>query len=379
MNMSDSLTLQRTYRFRVEPTPEQAQALARFAGARRWIWNWALARKRAYYAEHGQGLSFAQLGAELTALKAEPETAWLKDIDSQLLQQALRDLEQAFKNFFAKRTRYPRFKSKKREEPSFRIPQRVVVRDGKVYVPKIGWVAIRQHRSIDGTTKSATFKQDATGYWYVTLVVAFTMPDVALPAPDPATAVGIDLGLKDFAVLSTGEKIPAPRFYRQGERKIRRAQRALARKQRGSQNRDKARRRLARVHRRVANQRHDFLHQLSTRLVREYDTICLEDLAVTGLAKTKLAKSVHDVGWGAFRRMLEYKTLWSCKRVVVIGRWYPSSKRCGCCGAIYRDLALAERTWTCATCQTTHDRDVNAAGNIRREGLLTFAQGLGEK
>lgn len=377
--MSESLPLQRTYRFRVDPTPEQAAALARFAGTRRFVWNWALARKRAYYAEHGTGISYHQLAAELTALKDQPETAWLREIDSQLLQQALRDLEQAFKNFFEHRARYPRFKSKKRGEPSFRIPQRVVVNNGQVYVPKIGWVPIRQHRPIDGTTKSATFKQDATGHWYVTLVVAFTMPAVALPAPDPATAVGIDLGLKDFAVLSTGEKIPAPKFYRKGERKIRRAARALSRKQRGSHNRDKARRRLARVHRRVANQRHDFLHQLSARLVREYDMICLENLAVKALGRTNLGKSVHDVGWGAFRRMLEYKTLWQRKRVVIIGRWYPSSKRCGQCGAIYADLTLAERTWTCAICQTTHDRDMNAANNIRTEGLLTLAQGLGER
>ena len=155
--MSESLPLQRTYRFRVNPTPEQAQALARFAGTRRWIWNWALVRKRGYYAEQGKGISFAQLCAELTALKDQPETAWLQEIDSQLLQQALRDLERAFQNFFAKRARYPRVKSKKRGEPSFRIPQRVIVRDGQVYVPKIGWIALRQHRPIDGTTKSATW------------------------------------------------------------------------------------------------------------------------------------------------------------------------------------------------------------------------------
>jgi putative transposase len=332
---------------------------------------------RAYFAAHGPGLSFVQLCAELTALKKGPETAWLKDLDAQLLQQALRDLEQAFKNFFARRARYPRFKRKQRGAASFRIPQRVIVRNGAVYVPKIGWVAVRQHRPIDGATKSATFKQDATGYWYVTLVVAFTMPNVALPAPDLDAAVGIDSGLKDCAVLSTGEKIPAPKFYRKGERKICRAARALSRKQRGSKNCDKARRRLARIHRRVANQRHDFLHQLSTCLMREYDTICLEDLAVKGLAKTKLAKSVQDVGWGRFRRMLEYKALWHRKRVVVINRWYPSSKRCGCCGAVYGDLALRDRTWTCATCQTTHDRDLNAAHNIRTEGLRVLAQGLG--
>jgi len=204
------------------------------------------------------------------------------------------------------------------------------------------------------------------------------MPDVALPAPDPATAVGIDLGLKDFAVLSTGEKIAAPRFYRKGERKIRRAARTVSRKQRGSHNRDKARQRLARVHRRIAQQRQDFLHQLSTRLVREYDIICLEDLAVKALGRTNLGKSIHDVGWGAFRRMLEYKALWQRQRIIVISRWYPSSKRCGYCGAVYADLTLAERTWTCATCQTTHDRDLNAAANIRAEGLLLLAQGLGE-
>jgi putative transposase len=377
--MSQHLDLYRTYRFRMEPTAEQQVRLAQFAGTRRFIWNWALARKQAYYHEHGRNLSLTELCRELTSLKQEPTTTWLTSIDSQLPQQALRDLEKAFQAFFARRVRYPRFKSRKRDRPSFRIPQRVVVKNTTVYVPKIGAIRIRQHQSLDGTIKSATFKCDASGHWYVTLIAHFTMPDVALPSPQPAMAVGVDLGLKDFAVLSTGEKIAAPRLYRRSERRMRRAQRQRSRKQRGSKNRQKAQRRLARIHTRVAQQRRDFLHKLSSRLVSEFDIICVEDLSVKGLGRTNLAKSVHDAGWGLFGHMLTYKAIWQRKRLVVIDRWFPSSKLCAACQSVVPTLALAERTWRCPTCHTEHDRDLNAACNLRNEGLRILAQGQGER
>jgi len=359
----------RVYRFQMQPNAAQLAMLTQFAGARRFVWNWALARRIAYYAEHGKGIGRIALSAELTSLKAQPETAWLREMDSQSLQQVLIDLYRGYDSFFARRARYPRFKARKRDEQRFRIPQRVVVRDGAVVIPKIGAVKIRQSQAIDATTKSATFKRDATGKWYVSLVVSFEMPDTALPTPDPEQVVGIDLGLKDFAVMSNGERVAAPKFSRRRERKLRRASKAFSRTVRGSNGRAKAKRRLALVHRKTANQRQDFLHKLSTRLVKTHAGLCIEDLSIKGLARTKLAKSFSDAGLGEFRRMLEYKSLWHRKPLAVINRWYPSSKTCPVCGTIHDALTLSDRVWTCECCETTHDRDHTAAVNIRREGL----------
>jgi putative transposase len=361
--------VRKVYRFQMRPTAEQEQILSRFAGARRWVWNWGLARTKAYYAEYGKGIGRIALSAELTALKTQPDTAWLKDADSQLLQQTLIDLYRAYKNFFERRTRYPRFKAKKRDVARFRIPQRVTVFDGAVSVPKVGRVRVRQSQPVAGETKSATFKRDATGKWYVSLNVAIEMPDVALPPVDEEGVVGIDLGLKDFAVLSDGERITAPKFYRRRERKLRRANKAFSRTQKGSIGRVKARKRVALVHRKTSNQRRDFLHKLSTRLVKEHTGLCIEDLSLKGMVRTKLSKSVSDAGMGEFRRMLEYKSVWHRKPLATISRWYPSSKTCPVCGTIHNALTLSERVWTCECCETTHDRDLTAAVNIRREGL----------
>ena len=209
------------YRFRMRPTRSQEQSLNRLAGARRWVWNWALARWKGTYAATGKSITLKQLSAELTALKEQPETAWLKEADSQSLQQVLKDLHRAFTNFFEKSDCYPRFKSKKRDPARFRIPQRVKIADGKVYVPKVGQVRIRQSRPVEEKTKSATFRRSADGKWYVTLTVEFDMPDIPLPAPDPAKVVGIDLGLKTFATITAREPIPSPQFFRKESRQNR--------------------------------------------------------------------------------------------------------------------------------------------------------------
>jgi putative transposase len=246
-----------------------------------------------------------------------------------------------------------------------------------VYVPKVGWVRIRQSREVEGATKSATFKRCGDGHWYVTLTVEFEMPDVALPSPDPAKAVGIDLGLKDFAVTSEGEKTEAPKFYRKGQAKIRKAQRAVSRRQKGSRRREKAKKRLSKIHQRGANQRNDFLHKLSRKLVNQHQAICIEDLNVKGLARTKLSRSFADAAMGEFRRQLEYKCLWNRKHLIVIGRFYPSSKTCNQCGAINDNLTLSDRSWSCG-CGVVIDRDLNAAMNIRDEGLRNVPRGTRE-
>jgi len=352
--------------------------MRRLAGARRFVWNWALERRKAYDAEHGEAIPAAQLSAELTALKERPETAWLKGADSQALQQSLKDLDRAFRNFFEKRARFPRFKSRKRDPLRFRVPQRVKIADGRVYVPKVGSVRIRQSRPVDLPTKSATFRRSADGTWYVTLTAEFEMPDVALPAPEPAKIVGIDLGLIDFATLSDGsDPTPAPKFFRKCQKKLRKAQRALSRRKPGSHRKAKARRAVAKVHQRIANQRGDFLHKLSTELVNNHDGICIEDLSLKGLARTKLAKSFTDASMGEFRRQLEYKSLWNRKHLAVIDRFFPSSRHCNACGVKNDHLTLSDREWDCE-CGAHQDRDFLAACNIRDEGLRILAAGYAE-
>lgn len=364
----------KVYRFRMEPTGSQEPILNNLAGARRFVWNWALRRWKDHYEATGKSIGLKQLSDELTALKRQPETAWLREADSQALQQALKDLHRAFVNFFEKRARYPRFKSRKRDPLRFRIPQRVKVESGKVYVPKVGWVRIRQSQPVTETTKSATFRRQADGHWYVSLVVEFEIPDVLLPTPDPAKVVGIDLGLKDFAVLSDGERAPAPKFYRRGQRKLRKAQRALSRRKPGSNRRAKAKAKVARLHQKVANQRADFLHKLTTRIVHDHAGVCIEDLSLKGLVRTKLSKSFADASMGEFRRQLEYKCLWNRKHLAVIDRFYPSSRFCRGCGAINEALTLDDRQWVC-DCGMVHDRDLSAAVNIRDDGLRILAVG----
>lgn len=242
------------------------------------------------------------------------------------------------------------------------------VEGNRLYVPKVGLVKFRKSRDIDGITRSATFRRESDGHWYVSLVVEFTMPDVPLPAVHESEVVGIDLGLKDFVTLSNGDRKAAPQFFGKGERKLRKAQKTLSRCTRGSNRYARARRQVARVHRRIAHQRNDFVHQTTAELVRKFSGLCIETLSVKGMAKTKLAKSVLDVAFGEFRRQLEYKAVWHRKHLAVIDRFFPSSKLCGECGALNTVLTLSDREWTCA-CGAVHDRDLNAARNIKREGL----------
>lgn len=368
-------TIQTTYRYRLNPTVAQAILLNQFAGARRFVWNWALHRKKSHYQETGGTLGFAALSEELTRLKQQPETSWLREMDSQSLQQALRDLDHAYQHFFRRvkrgeqRTGFPRFKSRKTDTPRFRIPQRVVLHAETVSVPKIGMIPAVVHRPLEGVTKSATFKREPSGHWFVSIV---TEQQVAPRTERPVQShIGVDVGLQSLAVFSTGETIANPRWYRTQRRKLRRAQQSLSRKVRGSHNRDKARVVVARLHQKIRNQRSDFLHKLSTNLVRHYDLVSIEDLSIRGLAKTKLATSVLDAGWSMFRSMLAYKADRNDSHVVAIGRFFASSKMCGACGAVNTDLTLSDRVWTC-TCGVQHDRDLNAARNIDHEGKRLF-------
>jgi putative transposase len=359
----------RCYKYRLNPTKEQEALFMQFAGCRRFVWNWALARKTAVYKETGKGIDYNALAAELVALKKLPDTAFLKESHSQVLQQTMMDLDKAFGAFFDKRAKFPRFKSRKRSPHAFRFPQNVSVDGNSIRVPKVGRVKAIIHRQPEGVLKSATIKQEA-GKWYVVFVSHVELPDVPATANNP---IGIDVGLESFVTLSNGEKVAPPKFYRKAERKLARLQRQLSRCEKQSKRRQKAKARVARFHATVANRRNDWLHKLSARLVREHDTICIEDLNIKGLVKTKLAKSFNDAALSAFLRQLEYKAEWKFGQVVKVGRFFPSSKTCHECGS-RAELKLSDREWLCDGCGVRHDRDVNAAKNILCEGLAGISR-----
>src|SRR6266508_4254724 len=369
----------KVYRFKIDPTAKQEAALARYAGARRFVFNRALQRRKETYAQTGKSIPWSELSVELTGLKSKPGFEWLKEIDSQLLQQAIADCKRAFDNFFQKRAGFPKFKKKHGAHQSFRIPQRVKLEDGRVYIPKIGWVAVRQSQAVDLPLKSATFKREATGKWHVSLVVEFNLPDLPKPAIETETAVGIDVGFDRFATDSDGGVIEHPRFFRKAEGKIKRASRRLSRCKKGSANRAKARRALAREYEKVANKRADFAHKFSASVVKENSTIACETLNLKGMSKTKLAKSVQDAAHRETFRQIEYKARWRNRNFVFVGRWFPSSQLCSDCGHRHQELSLSDRFWTCSNCGARHDRDRNAAKNIRNEGInILLAAGHAE-
>ncbi|HEU5416435.1 MAG TPA: RNA-guided endonuclease TnpB family protein [Streptosporangiaceae bacterium] len=360
------------YKCRAYPTADQQQMLSRTFGCVRVVWNRTLAwRHQRYHAEQAR-TSFLQANAYLTAMKREPELAWLSEVSSVPLQQAIRHQQVAYTSFFAGRARYPRFKSRNGRQSAEYTRSGFRYRDGRLFLARMdaplaftwSWPDI-DPATLDPTT--VTVSRDPCGRWYVSF--AADLPD---PGQLPATGavVGIDLGIKDFAITSDGVKIANPRSLAKRERNLARYQRRLARCQKGSANRAKARAKVARAHRKVRASRADFLHRTSARLVRDHDVIVMEDLAVRNMVRNrKLAKAISDCGWGTFRSMVEYKAARAGRHVIVIDRWYPSSKTCSACGHLLAELSLSTRTWRCPSCGTRHDRDVNAAKNILAAGL----------
>ena len=366
--MSKVSKQRRVYKFRMEPTADEVQKLLCQAGASRLVWNLALDCCQTFYKQNHKGISQSQLSAELTKFKTS--RPWMYDFDSQALQQVLKNLYQAYRNHFNPKMQagFPKFKTKKNTKQSFRIPQRVTVEDGKVYVPKIGWIKIRQSREIDGETKSATFKRTATGRWFVTLVSEFELTE-CLPKVTPEQVYGGDLGLNTYLTLSDGTDIQVPKFYRRYAKKLRRAQQKMCRRVKGSRNRAKALFAVSKVHERIADLRGDFAHQLTHGLVIKYPALCLENLSIEGLAKTKLAKSMLDAAFGETVRQWKYKSLWNNTHAVQADRFFPSTKLCSECGYKNNNLTLSDREWTCPSCETRHSRDGNAALNLKAEGI----------
>jgi putative transposase len=360
------------YKCRAYPDPEQAHVLNRTFGCVRVAWNRTLAWRQQRHQAGKTGTSYAQASAYLTAMKATEELAWLNEVSCVPLQQAIRHQQAAYAAFFAKRARYPRFKTRQSRQCAEYTRSGFRWRDGALYLAKMdaplaftwSWPEV-DPATIDPIT--VTVSRDPCGRWYISFAV-----DVPAPEPLPATgrAVGVDLGVKDFAVTSDEQRIPNPRHLERRARNLARYQRRMARCQPGSANRAKAKAKAARAHRKVRAARADFLHKTSTRLVRDHDLISLEDLAVKNMVRNrKVAKAISDCGWGTFRVMLEYKAARYGRRVIVIDRWFPSSKMCSACGHVLAELSLDVRHWTCLSCGTRHDRDINAAKNILAAGL----------
>ncbi|MET8183860.1 RNA-guided endonuclease TnpB family protein [Streptomyces sp. NPDC005336] len=369
--------VKRAFKYRFYPTDEQAAELSRTFGCVRLVYNKALEdRTRAWYGEQRR-VSYVQSSAALTEWKKTDELAFLTEVSSVPLQQALRHLQTAFGNFFAKRAKYPRYKSRKKSRASAEYTRSAFKwRDGQLTLAKMAEpLDIRWSRPLPEGAEptTATVSRDSAGRWFVSMLVE----DTIVPAPATDAAIGLDAGITSLVTLSTGEKIANPRHERRDRARLARAQRELSRKAKGSANREKARRRVAKVHARIADRRRDFLHNLSTRLVRENQTVVIEDLTVRNLLKNgKLARAISDVAWTDLRMMLEYKCAWYGRELVVIDRWFPSSKLCGACGTVAAKMPLNVREWTC-DCGAVHDRDVNAARNILAAGLAASACGDG--
>ncbi|MFC9966024.1 RNA-guided endonuclease InsQ/TnpB family protein [Nocardia ignorata] len=366
-------TVQLRYNFRIDPSPEQI-ALARAFGCARVVYNDGLAARKAAFEQGLPRISDAELSKRLTAAKKTPQRAWLGEVSAVVLQQALADLNTAYRNFFASlygkhqgpRVAPPRWRSRKDPRQSVRFTRNAsfaITAGARLRLPKIGDVTVRWSRDLPSEPSSVTIIRDAAGRYFASFVVQ--VGDQRLPPSN--SEVGIDLGLATFAVMSNGQTIASPRFFRHAERKLRKAQKTLSRRKKGSANRAKARVKLARAHAKVADKRRDWAHKYSTSIIRDNQAVFVEDLCVRGIARTPLAKSVHDAGWGMFTRLLEEKAARYGRTFGKVDRWFPSTRLCSACGALGGNMPLHIRNWTC-TCGVTHDRDLNAAVNILAAG-----------
>lgn len=359
------------YKYRLHPTREQSEFFNKSFGCVRFIYNWGLQKRIEAYAKDKGRISYVQLCAMLTELKKEEQYSWLREVSTECLQQALRNLDAAFTRFFREKKGFPRFKSKSRSRQSYKAILSVHVDQERrrIKLPKIGWVKYGNNRKFEGDVRSVTVSVTPSGKYHVSVLVD---DGKEIPEKLPVTfdtTIGIDMGIKDFAVCSNGDTYENPRHLIKAEQRLRTLQRRLSRKKKGSNRRNRARMILAIQHEKVANRRQDYLHKISTKIVRENQAIVVEDLNTKGMMRNhRLSKAIGACGWSTFFKMLEYKCERQGKTFIRIGRFDPSSKMCSC-GHVYRGLKLSEREWVCPNCGSVNDRDLLAACNIKRFGL----------
>ena len=374
-----------TYKFRLKPTNDQKILLNKHFGSVRWTYNYFLNQRKEEYLNNKKSITYNKQSEYLTQLKKNEETEWLKEINSQTLQYSLKCLDTAYSGFFAGRSKLPKFKSRKNRN-SFTVPQFVSVNKNKLFIPKFREMGIEiiMNRKIKGTIKHCSISKTSTGKYFVSILTE----QEHQPTTKSNQSAGIDLGIKDFLVLSNGTKIKNHRFLKHYERTLALNQKHLSKKTKGSNRYEKQRLKVAKIHEKITNSRMDLIHKTTNNLIRNFDVIYLEDLNIKGMskrckskqdkngkylpnnqsAKSGLNKSILDVSWGKFIEVLEYKASWNDKQVIHINRFFPSSKACSKCGCINNNLALKDRTWICPKCGSVHDRDVNAAINILNEG-----------
>lgn len=365
--------INKTYRFRIFPNKEQEVLLNKHFGCSRFVYNYFLNERKEQYQNDKKSDNYYAQAKTLTDLKKQEDTIWLKEVNSQTLQFALRSLDTAYVIFFRGNAQFPKFKSRKHKN-TFTVPQFGKLEDGKIILPKFkGGIKVKLHREVKGEIGKMSITKTPRGKYYVSIFTEQQIENL----PKTNKQVGVDLGLKDFVITSDNKKFKNNRYTKKYARELKKSQQHLSRKQKGSNGFEKQKLKVAKIHEKIANCRLDTLHKVSHQLVNENDLIVCEDLNVKGMIKNhKLSKHIADASWGNFVTLLQYKCDWYGKELVKVNRFYPSSKTCGDCGWINQELRLSDREWTCKSCGVVHDRDINASKNILKEGLKIFGQGL---
>lgn len=361
----------KAYKYRIYPNKKQTEMIKVHFGACRFVYNWALEQKIKTYEQTQKSISRFDL-QHILVYEVKPSNEWLKEANSQSLLASLVNVESAFTKFFREKSGFPNFKSKKNPVQSYQMPQHYAVDFDKqiIKLPKIGEVKIILHRRFEGKLKTATISRSSTGKYYISILVDNEKDIPNKQNFSESTTIGIDVGIKDFAVLSNGEKVENPKYLKNSLKRTKVLQKRVSRKVKGSKNRNKARQHLSKIHETISNQRNNFQHQLSFRLISENQAVALETLNVKCMVKNHcLAQSISDASWSSFVTKLEYKAEWLGKTILRIGRFEPSSKLCSVCGYYNSNLTLDVREWTCPDCKTKHDRDINAAINIKKFSL----------